>query len=212
MAEKDIKIKVIEYLLSKKIHDVVIPEVTVGHKSLTNTQVRADIFALNGDISIYEIKSEKDTLIRLQTQLASYKQYANRVSVVVATKFLSKLDIDHDIGIYEVMPNGIKEIRPPSYHELKKDDILEYWLSNELKDFLFGYKGSSKMNKKDSIEFVKSLLSDTQIYNATLYMLKGRYKKESSYIKEFKKFPKRGMQFNSNVVPLKKLPFGLLTP
>lgn len=212
MAEKDIKIKVIEYLLHKKLHDVVVPEVTLGHKSMTNTQVRADIFALNGDISIYEIKSEKDTLSRLKTQLESYQRYANRVSVVVASKFLPKLDIGESIGIYEVMSNGIREVRPPSYHKLDQDDVLEFWLSNELKDFLTGYKGASKMNKKESLEFVKSMLNDTQIYNATLHMLKGRYREESAYIKEFKQFPKRGMQFNSNVIPLKRTPFGVLMP
>ena len=92
LSEKEIKLKVIEYLLKKRVHDIVVPEVTVGHKSLTHKQVRADIFAINGDISIYEIKSEKYldkcffllfnssnilhmTLLMLQHQFTNQKTY-----------------------------------------------------------------------------------------------------------------------------------------
>ena len=65
MAENSIKIKVLEYLLKKKKHDIIVPEVTVGNKLLSNQHARADIFTINNEIAIYEIKSEKDNLSRL---------------------------------------------------------------------------------------------------------------------------------------------------
>ncbi|MDQ7083850.1 MAG: sce7726 family protein [Sulfurovum sp.] len=217
ISEKNIKIQVIQYLLAKKIHNIVVPEVTVGHKSLIHKQVRADIFAINGEISIYEIKSEKDTLSRLKTQLESYKQYANKVNVVIAEKFLDKLEIEDDVGIYVITNKGIKKIKKATHNKIKKDYILEYWLSNELKDFLWGYRGISKMDKKETISFMKELLNDTQLYNVTLYMLKKRYEKESNQIKDLinnqsMEFPKRGMKRNNNITPLKELPFGILMP
>lgn len=218
MAEKEIKIKVIEYLLKKKEHDIVVPEITVGHKSKEHSQVRADIFAVNGDISIYEIKSEKDSLVRLENQLENYMAYANRVNVVVADKFLNKLNIDASIGIYTITANGIIEVREAIPRDVEKENVLDYWLSNELKDFLSGYRGVSKLSKNNLKLYIRSLLNEKQIYNATLNMLKERYLEESKDIKKsilnesLEKFPKRGLKINTNVTPLRELPFKILTP
>ena len=56
MNEKDIKIKVFEYLLKKKEDLVIVPEVTLGSLNYMNTKgaVRADIFCVNNDISIFK--------------------------------------------------------------------------------------------------------------------------------------------------------------
>ena len=218
MTEKDIKIKLIEFMIKKNNHDIIVPEVTVGHKSSDHKQVRSDIFAINGDISIYEIKSEKDSLQRLSNQIENYKEYANRVNIVVAEKFLPKLNLDDAIGIYSVNSRGVKEIKPAKSQNCNCENILEYWLSNELKDFLRGYKGISKLDKEELKNKIKFLLNEVQIYNATLLMLKKRYIKESNIIKNqiqnnsLESFPKRGLSINSNTTPLKDIPFGYLMP
>lgn len=218
MTEKDIKIKLVKYLFKKDIHDIIIPEVTVGHKSNNNKQVRADLFTINRDISIYEIKSEKDSLQRLSNQIENYKEYANKITIVVAEKFLPKLDIDDYIGIYSINEKGIKEIRKAKSLNISSNNLLEYWLSNELKDFLKGYSGISKLDKEQLKSYLKNLLNEVQIYNATLYMLKQRYSKESTIIKNqinnntLIDFPKRGLLLNNNTISLKNIPFGYLMP
>jgi len=210
--EKKIKINIIEYILKKNSHEIVVPEVTIGHKSLNTLYARADIFAINGSITIYEIKSEKDTLKRLSNQLKNYTLYANQVNVVIDKKFLNKLDINNDIGIYIIENNDLKEIRKATYKNIDIDYLTQYWLSNELKDFLYGYKGISKLNKSECVTYLKNLLTYQQLYNATLYMLKNRYKEESHYIKKNKTLPKRNMKINSYITPLRKLSCSLLMP
>ncbi len=219
MSEFQIKKKLIEYLLKKDIHQIIVPEVTVGHKSGQNSSVRADIFTINGEISIYEIKSEKDSLVRLSKQIENYKIYANKVNVVIAEKFLSQLNLDDTIGIYIIKDNGnIKKVKSAVSTPIETNNILEYWLSNELKDFLRGYKGTSKLDKSNLKTYLKKLLTNSQINNTTLLMLKNRYSQESHEIKRMMdlntliKFPKRGLQVNNNIIPLKEIPFGLIMP
>ena len=219
MSEFEIKKKLIEYLLKKDIHQIIVPEVTVGHKSDKNSSVRADIFAINGEISIYEIKSEKDSLVRLSNQIENYKIYANKVNVVIAEKFLPQLNLDATIGIYIIKDNGIiKEIKSAVSTPINTNNIIEYWLSNELKDFLRGYKGTSKLDKSKLKTYLKNILTNSQINNATLLMLKNRYSQESHEIRKMMnlntliKFPKRGLQINNNIIPLKEIPFGLIMP
>ena len=97
MNEKDIKIQVIDWLHKNEKHAVIVPEVTLGDSFYD--RVRADVFALNGSISIYEIKSEKDTLDRLDNQIEKYTRYANKVSVIVDSKFLGKMTLPDSVGI-----------------------------------------------------------------------------------------------------------------
>jgi len=212
MIEKKLKIDVIEHITKHSQHDIVIPEVTVGHKSTSSSYARADIFAINGEITIYEIKSKKDTLKRLSNQLKTYINYANRVYIVIDEKFINKLSIDDKIGIYIIKNNKFILYKEATYMSIKKEFLLQYWLSNELKDFLHGYKGTSKFNKETCMKYLDSLLSDKQLYHATLYMLKNRYKIESDYIKKHKQLLSRGMKKNSYLTPLKKLPFEVLMP
>lgn len=212
MAEKEIKIKVIEHLFKKNTHEIVVPEVTVGNKLLADKHARADIFAINGNISIYEIKSEKDNLKRLAKQIDLYKLYANCVSVVIAEKFLDKLDIDDSIGIYVVKKNNISLIREPQKKEIEQNRLLDYWTAQELDAFLFGFKGLSKFNKAQKLEHLQKILTKEQFYYATLGMLKSRYIEENEYIKEFKEFKSRGMKSNQNITPLRRLSFASLMP
>lgn len=211
--EKNIKLKIIDYLTKKNHHEIIVPEVTIGHKSSNTLYVRADIFALNGEIAIYEIKSEKDSLARLSNQLKNYALYANKVNLVIDKKFLNKLeDISNDIGIYIIDGEILKEVREATYKDIDEEYLTQYWLSNELKDFLYGYKGISKLTKLECIAYLKSILTKHQLYNATLYMLKNRYVSESDYIIKNKIFPKRNIQINSSLTSLKKLPFSVLMP
>ena len=126
MNEKDIKIQVIDWLHKNEKHAVIVPEVTLGDSFYD--RVRADVLALNGSISIYEIKSEKDTLDRLDNQIEKYTRYANKVSVVVDSKFLGKMVLPDSVGIYTINNKKIEEIKEPKVRELSVDIYLKYYL------------------------------------------------------------------------------------
>ncbi|MDK2042083.1 MmcB family DNA repair protein [Aliarcobacter butzleri] len=214
---KELKAKelVIKYLLEKNKHDIAIPEISVGK----NNSVRSDIFAINGDITIYEIKTEADSLTRLDNQLKYYRQYANKIYVVVDKKFLNKLKINDNIGIYELKENTIKLLREAVPFSVKTDHYLDYWWTKEYKEILRGISGFSKINNHvDGRNAIKSILTDEEIKNLTLFRLKERYKNESEKIKKAIAesltlsdiFKKREYVINPKVTPLKDIPFGEL--
>jgi len=222
MKEKDVKIKIIEYLVKTEKHFIVIPEIGLGNNSANARGLsRADIFAVNGYISIYEIKTENDTLKRLQSQLETYKKYANKVNVVVAEKFLKDMEnIDEEVGIFIIKKNNkIEKIRDAIFQDLPVESYLSYWWGSELKRLFKGCKKNNLLKYQEGIEKLKNLLTDKQIENLTLFRLKERYKEESDFIKNAIKekkyellFPKREYKKNIKVTPLKDIPFGVLNP
>lgn len=75
---------------------------------------KADLVILNGTATVYEVKSERDSLTRLDNQLLNYRKVFAKVYVVVAEKFLQQV-IDKttaDIGIMSLARwDRIKTVR-----------------------------------------------------------------------------------------------------
>ncbi|CRL49841.1 sce7726 family protein [Pseudomonas sp. URMO17WK12:I11] len=67
-------------------HTLVIDELGIAHG-----KNRADIAVLNGTIHGFEIKSSKDTLLRLPEQMAEYSRCFEKVSVIAAPNHIEKL-------------------------------------------------------------------------------------------------------------------------
>lgn len=90
-------------LLTKLWRDGGIDKTTVltSEYRLQNTGVRADIAVLTNHLTGVEIKSGKDSLKRLKHQMSVYKEYFDRVVLVVAPKHLSTLS-DADVGGVEL--------------------------------------------------------------------------------------------------------------
>lgn len=221
MNEKDIKIIVFEYLLKKEEQSVVVPEVTLGTSKYMNTKgaARADIFHINEhDISIFEIKSERDSLTRLPKQIEMYQKYANNVSVVIGSKFKNKIDfLSDDIGIYTYNEKIIKCIRKPRYKTINIDMYIDYWWSIELKKVFKGMKGSNSLSLGSGRQKLLSVLNNEQIKRLTVFRLKERYLRESEIIKELilnknldTSFPKKVFDRNMQVTALKDIPFGVI--
>lgn len=62
---------------------------------------KADLAILNGTASVYEIKSERDSLARLENQLLNYRKVFAKVYVVVAEHFVREVikSTTADIGV-----------------------------------------------------------------------------------------------------------------
>lgn len=62
---------------------------------------KADVAILNGTSTVYEIKSERDSLIRLMSQVDEYRKFFARVNVVVGQNHLDAVQnlLPEDVGI-----------------------------------------------------------------------------------------------------------------
>lgn len=62
---------------------------------------KADVAILNGTSTVYEIKSERDSLIRLESQVDEYRRFFARVNVVVGQNHLVAVQnlLPEDVGI-----------------------------------------------------------------------------------------------------------------
>ncbi len=75
---------------------------------------KADLAILNGTATVYEIKSERDSLARLENQLLNYRKVFAKIYVVVAEPFVPQIieSTSDDIGIMSLARwNRIKTVR-----------------------------------------------------------------------------------------------------
>jgi len=82
--EAEIKAALIDRLIARGFKTP--RDVLINEFALPTWQRRADIVVVNGCLHIFEIKSDGDSLDRLDGQLRMYKQYAEKVSVVCAPR------------------------------------------------------------------------------------------------------------------------------
>lgn len=108
----------------------------------------ADCIIFNGSSTCYEIKTEFDSLSRLEAQLDSYLQIFDNTYVVSDSKFLSALNatIPKNVGIIELNKRGflstIREAKNLSDIPISVDLIMNSMRSAEymaLTDSIYGY-------------------------------------------------------------------------
>lgn len=104
-------LKKTEYRNEYSYKAALIQKVLLGRHSLKSASLltefrvgrcKADVAILNGTSSVYEIKSERDSLARLEEQISEYRNFFARVNVVVAESHLSGVMriVPQDVGIY----------------------------------------------------------------------------------------------------------------
>lgn len=104
---------------------------------------RIDLVMANGSLSGFEIKSEQDTLARLDGQLETYTQYFENVTVVCATKHLKKvMCIAPDtVGVWEFDGKKLVVRRKACKNQnLDKDIWVSFLNTIGLKALLRKYK------------------------------------------------------------------------
>lgn len=218
MKEKEIKLKMIEFLRKRKNDDIVAHEITFGGNLYSNKNaVRADLFVVGEGISAYEIKSEHDNLTRLDKQIKTYRKFANSVSVVVAKKFVSKLKLHDDVGIYIIDNGKIRTRKKPTFKDISVDRYLEYLWQVEFKGILKGVPYGSGLSKRASIERLREILSEDELRRVAIFRLKERLQEESDKLCELAQkmdikssLPKKSFDINLKVTSLADMPFGMI--
>lgn len=130
--EKDIKAALIDWLYDRgQLDDAVI----VNEMAVANWSRRADIAVANGRLYAYEIKSSADTLKRLPGQVDLFACYFDKVTVVAATKFVSKIleSYPSEVGVLEVIDDAgvarIRQVRSGRLSETRDAAILSGFLT-----------------------------------------------------------------------------------
>lgn len=77
---------------------------------------KADVVILNGTSTVYEIKSDLDSLERLDSQISAYTSFFDQINVISSLSQVEKLQtqLSKEIGIMALGPkNAIEVIRKP---------------------------------------------------------------------------------------------------
>jgi hypothetical protein len=107
---------------------------------------KADVVILNGTSTVYEIKSERDTLFRLNRQLADYLTVFDRVNVVAGENHTEELlaEIPPQVGIFIISDkNYMSVVREPKsnlgniipgqvFESLQRKEYVSILTSNDI--------------------------------------------------------------------------------
>ncbi len=138
---------------------------------------RADLVMANGKLSVFEIKSERDTLERLEGQISSYQNFFEEVTVVCATRHQLNVKalVPKNIGVWLIDSDGhLSVLRKAKAEKLPS---IENWLSflpvDELKKLLRD-KGMRTTGNRSTLVAAASLLPIKSVRAYVLSFLKRR--------------------------------------
>lgn len=126
MLEAAIKIKLIDYVLKNCDMDNTVIRTEF---LFADSRRRADIALVGTFLHAYEIKSERDNIDKLDSQIADYRNYFEAVHVLCHKKHIEKVrEIDKTVGILVIDNDGISRIRTASIRKsIKSKYLIEYF-------------------------------------------------------------------------------------
>lgn len=123
---------------------------------LDKYSARADVVMCDPtDFHCFEIKTERDTLIRLERQLEVYNRYADFVTIVAATKHITTIisRVSSHVGIYELVgfdcTHPIRVFREPERSPSRDVDAMLSLLPVTELQARFALSG--RLNRQDAI-------------------------------------------------------------
>ncbi len=134
MGEKEIKAVVLERLLT--LGEIDLTTLVFSEMSLARKSRRVDLgYIRKNEMVAIEIKSEKDSLYRLEGQLEEYRKYFDRVVVAVAGKYVEGVlsTSPDDVAVWEVTSDGINVVRKGRLvKNISKMNYLELMTKREM--------------------------------------------------------------------------------
>ena len=176
MYEKEIKYRIFRKLFELEGKD------SVFLNEFTVDSVRADIAVFNGNIHLLEIKSPRDSLRRLETQINYLLAYSEKCSLVVHARHYPKAlkVIPKTVGLLVIEKDEVVIDRPATERTMETIFLADLWWSQELK-ILLGkvLPGASRL----SVEALRKALIELLPYGTlclwTKESLKFKFKKRS---------------------------------
>lgn len=165
--DQKIRIALKEQLRKRKI------PLIVEEFELFNGQSRIDLFIYDQFFTGIEIKSERDTLIRLPNQIETYNRYLEKIEIIVGSKHLSKVTdlVPKWWGVTSVNSNGenisFKTQREARLNPLfRPESLLEFLWKDEMVELLtlYGYhKGIKSQCRYDLRDFARNFVSHKEL-------------------------------------------------
>lgn len=144
---------------------------------LDNFARRADLVMANGKLAVFEIKSSRDTLDRLDGQVSSYCNYFEQVTVVCAKRHLPNVIamVPQGVGIWSVDRTGEMLVvrRAMGQQQKSKKNWLSFVPVDELRLFLRAQGLKATGTRADMLESVAKV-SLRQVREFVLSYLKRR--------------------------------------
>lgn len=111
----------------------IIERILLGRHSLNTASVlsefrvgksKADVAIINGTSTVYEIKSERDSIVRLPKQINDYRSHFSRVVVVASPNHLDQIEelVPADVGILTLSKRmALQSVREP----IARPDLID---------------------------------------------------------------------------------------
>lgn len=130
--------------------------IVVEEFGLRGGAVRADMALVNGCLKGYEIKSDSDTLKRLERQSAIYSKVFDTVSLIVEERHLDRsmkvVPSWWGVHVAERQPDGTAQIRPVRIERENSDvlaaELVQLLWRNEVLGLLRGYAQNGDYARK----------------------------------------------------------------
>jgi|GEM_PF-3950161 len=127
-----VKAKVVEYFLSTQRDDIVI----ASELQFADFKRRVDLVVITDNLLAIEIKSPRDNLVKLSTQVADYNDYFDGTAIVCDNQLTSKVRdiVPGEVGIYEFdNALGITKNRAEQYESVDTRFLITFLVRSELR-------------------------------------------------------------------------------
>lgn len=172
--------------LNKYIQKIYPNEPTKDEYTTFSLSARADTVVFSKQmIHVFEIKSEKDSFTRLENQINDYKQYADKITIVLHVKKLKAFMKNHThllngvgLMIYYSKDTPLElKIKPKKLNPTTKK--LSLLWSQELADILCIFSGCSKCNCSHKRGIISNkVFTKLQAHKITNIVLNDRFSKQ----------------------------------
>ncbi|MGV8153585.1 MAG: sce7726 family protein [Alkaliphilus sp.] len=178
--EATIKSSFVNKILIKTKNDIVVFELNSGES-------RVDICKINGISIAYEIKTEFDTLFRLEKQVRDYQRLYDKVYIICPRTKLKSVEeiLPLECGIYIYNHKG-NNISFKIHRYAKKRDALdaEYQLKSMTTTFLQQLCLDKKLARENSIEYCLENYNGKKINKIYKEYVKEKYHENWIFLKE----------------------------
>ncbi|HIF9079219.1 sce7726 family protein [Photobacterium damselae] len=175
--EPQIKLSTINYLIEKKIindDNTIINEFNVG-----GYKRRVDLsIATNKYLYAFEIKSEYDSLYRLNGQIETYLNHFDKVFIVTTKKYIDKvlLTTPPNVAVWEFDNGIISIVRKGKIKKINnKETMLNMMNIDELKQLVKNSNIKSKDNKRKTLVELSLNIPIYRIKEHMIKSIKNRY-------------------------------------
>lgn len=193
------KIKLLYNLMDKNYRNeyfyknTLINKILVGIHSVNTTTAlselpinnsKADLVMINGKAIVYEIKTELDSLQRIETQIRNYYKAFNQVSIVIDEKHKEKIINmygDSPIGIHIITNRTtISTIRKPKVYSDLLDPLVIYKVLRKperyqiIREFFNDIPDFNQFEEFDQLYKLFSSIKIEKLYSEFIKILKER--------------------------------------